>query len=140
MGDWEDDIIEELATGETRAIEGDNLRQTADYVMMAYKQVREAINSAIDRISKRANAIVEHNEDIPSGRIRWTYGDRLLSLRIERSTSRLFVSVDLGNNLLLDHITVTEHECTDQQGRDVTGGELAERFVPLLFGAKIDAQ
>jgi len=136
MTDWEDDLVNHLATGETQAITDDDLRPLEDLLTSAYSAVRNALSQAIDRVAERANAVVDRVEDVPSGRIRWTYGDRVLALRIERSTDRLFVSIDLGNNLLLDHISVNDDGLSDNKGRTVSGDELAERFVPLLFGAQ----
>jgi len=137
MTDWEDDLVNHLATGETQAIRDEDIRPLEDLITSAFKAVRNALADTIQRIAERADAVVDCIEDVPSGRIRWTYGERVLALRIERSTDRLFLSIDLGTNLLLDHITVNDHELSDNKGRSVTKDELAERFVPLLFGAQI---
>ena len=132
MGSWEDELINELKTGAATAPSPGTATGPIDLLGAAYAELRQELTRSIqhvaDAVQGRVDAI-----DGERDRIRWSYGQHSVTLRIDRDAAKVFLTADRGRDLVFEELTLSGGQLTDARQRPVLPEELCERFVSLLF-------
>ena len=129
MSSWEDKLITDLKRAQTTGAA--DAQRALDALADGYKQLTDAAIAAVLRISEAVGVEVDARPG--EDRTRWTFGTRALSIRLDRDGEKVFINVDLGNDLAVEELSAVAGKLQDSRGQAADVAAITERFVTLLF-------
>jgi hypothetical protein len=132
MSNWAEKLIDELRSQEPPTPDASG-SHAVEPLRTHYEATVRVCKAAVERIQEALRAPVNQQGVTGEDRIRWVFGTRSLNVRLDPDGEKYFVSVDLGDDLIITEINVDETGTQRSHGEAIHSEEVAERFVSLLF-------
>lgn len=128
---WEEELIADLKTRQAEDANGG--AATRDVLEAGFHALLEAFQGAISRVSEGLGATVAATGARQDHRLRWNYGSHSMAVRLDAEAGKIFLSVDVGREVLLEELTIRAGMIVDARHQTASVEDLARRFVSRLF-------